>query len=518
LVTFKIKGFPVPVLEKTYFQFTLSLLSLIFVIIIAGLLLARWVYWGKMHGTYQLIWGLSFIAFSSVPAGLLLEALGFEFADLQNPLIFFIYRQGMIVWAMGMWYGLVEVVLVYHTHRKYFQFIPTIIIGIESELIFMFGLFIIQNIELTMYAFLFLIFIPVSFSISYLWFLYYKKNTLQGQNKNAVLLLWFGFFWMGICYAAWGPWHFSELRYIYFVWYGLFLLSLIAIFIGFLLLQYAQDYDNKTWRQYFLQAAHGEPIQQNMSEHTIKQTILRETHEFQAIFRHELQNSLINISGFLKLIKTRLQMGTEEQEENLMQYLPRIESNVQLAMQILEDFKSLERLETRTLLMKAEKFFIFEMLKELLDTSRTQIKNQKFIINIPERDIECYGDKLYIQLAIRNVLANAIKYIDPNLGIIWMTAEFNEKKGTVQILIEDNGPGIPEDLKNVLFKKFSAKNTKFATHGLGIGLFLAKSILKHHGGEINCLHSTEERTGARFEIFLPTKIKNNQHFQLLMLF
>ena len=76
--------------------------------------------------------------------------------------------------------------------------------------------------------------------------------------------------------------------------------------------------------------------------------------------------------------------------------------------------------------------------------------------------------------------------------------EFREEK-CVRILIRDNGPGIPETIRDKVLQPFFT--TKKGTQGTGLGLSISNDIVKAHGGELKVL--TEENQGSTFEIVLP---------------
>jgi signal transduction histidine kinase len=69
----------------------------------------------------------------------------------------------------------------------------------------------------------------------------------------------------------------------------------------------------------------------------------------------------------------------------------------------------------------------------------------------------------------------------------------------IRITITDNGPGIPDDIKDKIFQPFFT--TKPTGQGTGLGLSLSYDIVKAHGGELNCSSTTEN--GTKFIIKLP---------------
>lgn len=106
-------------------------------------------------------------------------------------------------------------------------------------------------------------------------------------------------------------------------------------------------------------------------------------------------------------------------------------------------------------------------------------------------DIEVYADPLF-EKVIFNLFENAIRYGGPALS--WVRVSANEEQGCLTIAIEDNGPGIPEEDKQYLFRKGFGKHT-------GLGLFLSREILAITGLSIR--ETGVPGKGARFEILVP---------------
>jgi signal transduction histidine kinase len=81
-------------------------------------------------------------------------------------------------------------------------------------------------------------------------------------------------------------------------------------------------------------------------------------------------------------------------------------------------------------------------------------------------------------------------------GILVTTGKEN---GNIEISVKDNGPGIPENIRQKIFQPFFT--TKPAGQGTGLGLSLSYDIIKAHGGEIKV--TSENGNGTRFTIYLP---------------
>lgn len=102
-----------------------------------------------------------------------------------------------------------------------------------------------------------------------------------------------------------------------------------------------------------------------------------------------------------------------------------------------------------------------------------------------------------LERALANVVSNACKYG----GRVWVSAE--ERQGSFNIFVDDNGPGIPEAQRDEVFRPFHrlepSRNSK--TGGIGLGLAIAKDAVHGHGGEISL--STSPHGGLRVCIRLP---------------
>lgn len=225
-VTRNPRGFEIPALKESYILFAPSFASLILIYYIGFYLLYRYHLKpiSRNERLYQLSWGVSFLVYGLLFIGLSFQAFGFKFADMTKPEIFFIWRLPMIFWVSGMWIGTASL----FTDNRKLIFSSGIFIDVTGLAWFVYGLLIIKNIEQTMYGFLFWLFIPMCFIIAYIWWQYSRD-----MHVTSALMIAIGFGLMGISYAAWAPWHFSDLLYIYFIFYQLFIVSISFILAGF---------------------------------------------------------------------------------------------------------------------------------------------------------------------------------------------------------------------------------------------------------------------------------------------
>jgi two-component system sensor histidine kinase KdpD len=107
-------------------------------------------------------------------------------------------------------------------------------------------------------------------------------------------------------------------------------------------------------------------------------------------------------------------------------------------------------------------------------------------------------DAVLIERLLCNLLENAAKYT-PAGSLIEIGTTTGPK--TVDVWIEDNGPGLPPGKEEQIFKKFERGQKESPTPGVGLGLAICRAIVEAHGGNIHA--ANREVGGARFVFTLP---------------
>ena len=109
------------------------------------------------------------------------------------------------------------------------------------------------------------------------------------------------------------------------------------------------------------------------------------------------------------------------------------------------------------------------------------------------RGITVHGDSHAVRTAVENVAANALEalHIRGTGGTLEFRVE--QRNGVVALLIRDDGPGIPEQLKPELFSPFASGHS-----GTGLGLAIARALARASGGDLVCEHSAPGNTTFRF--------------------
>ncbi|MFD2037166.1 two-component regulator propeller domain-containing protein [Belliella marina] len=136
-------------------------------------------------------------------------------------------------------------------------------------------------------------------------------------------------------------------------------------------------------------------------------------------------------------------------------------------------------------------------------------KKINYTLNMPEGKIYLTFDPEQLEKVFFNLLSNSFKHIPPHFGSI--TLSVIESMNHVEIKIQDNGEGIPENEAKRIFDRFyQIENLHKQTNkfGTGIGLALSKGIIEAHGGEIRV-----ESQPERGSVFCVKLYKGNRHFK-----
>lgn len=241
------------------------------------------------------------------------------------------------------------------------------------------------------------------------------------------------------------------------------------------------------------------------AEDKIKNALQREKElsdlktKFLSMVSHEFKTPL---SGILTSTMLARKYKLEEQQEKREKHFNIITNKVHYLDTILNDFFSIERMESGKVNYKFTTFSLNKLMNEVVYNANITLKNSQEI-RYPKdmKDINMHQDEKILELVLSNLLNNAIKYSPENTIIDF---EIELDKGNIIFTVKDQGIGIPEkDQKHIFERYFRAENA-LLDQGTGIGLNIAKAHLKNLGGSIR--FTSKEGMGSTFIVELP-KIK-----------
>lgn len=219
-----------------------------------------------------------------------------------------------------------------------------------------------------------------------------------------------------------------------------------------------------------------------------------ERKEFMSSVSHDLRTPITSIAGFVEGMLD----GTIP-AQNHAHYLEIVKQETHRLQNLVKTmFESSLFSEKAELNMTV--FDINELIKEDVIGLESLLaeKNLSVQTDFLEEDdgrLMVIGDREAISRVIYNILANAIRFT-PQDGVIALTTRFAPHTRQIEVVIDDNGPGIPENETNYVFDRFYKVDKSRTAAGSGLGLYICRTILAAHGQKIYAARS--DMGGARF--------------------
>lgn len=223
--------------------------------------------------------------------------------------------------------------------------------------------------------------------------------------------------------------------------------------------------------------------------------------EFVANVSHELRTPLTSISGFVETLRWQ---DLSEDERN--KSIDIIEFETERLKRLINNLLSLSEIENIKTVRKYYSLNVEEILKDVINLLLPNAQNKnidlQLIIDIKLNNI--VGDRDWMKQVLVNLIDNSIKYTNEN-G--WVNVRCSNVNKGIEIIVEDNGIGIPKEDIDRVFERFYRvdKSRKTKSNSNGIGLAIVKNIVKEFGGKIDV--ESELGKGSKFILFLPSEMK-----------
>jgi signal transduction histidine kinase len=231
---------------------------------------------------------------------------------------------------------------------------------------------------------------------------------------------------------------------------------------------------------------------QQLKEHMMRSERLASMATLTAGMAHQLGNHLNAIKGYAALLERQL----AGRESGVTADLEAIAREVRAAAALLERTQELGRTRHGVRL----DFSLGELLRSVREMASLAASGRSVHIGLelPEQEVSMLGDPELLGEALFNLVMNGIQAM-PHGGELWLRASQRERR--VIIAVEDEGEGIPEEIRSRIFDPFFTM--KPVGEGTGLGLAIANHIIELHDGEIEV--RSEVGKGTIFEVSLPLK-------------
>lgn len=209
---------------------------------------------------------------------------------------------------------------------------------------------------------------------------------------------------------------------------------------------------------------------------------------------HDLRTPMASIQSFVEA----LQDDVIRDEQTFSRYLDTIRQETRRLSGLIDDLFQLSRLQAGTETFSPERCHLEDLFLEILQsyTLRLEEKDLEVVVRIPDAISAAAIMPSKIKRVLSNLLENAIRY-SPRGGSIKLAAE-DTGNAMLMISVEDEGEGIAEMEREMIFERFyrTDKSRSRESGGAGLGLAISKSLVELHGGTIGVDSSLGR--GSRF--------------------
>ncbi|MZR15234.1 HAMP domain-containing protein [Maritimibacter sp. DP07] len=226
--------------------------------------------------------------------------------------------------------------------------------------------------------------------------------------------------------------------------------------------------------------------------------------QFAADVAHEIKNPLASLRS---AVGTLRMARKDEQRERLLDV---IDHDVRRLDRLVSDISNASRLDSELVKEEEEAFDLIKMIRNLTEYlgHEAEGKGVDFISDLPGTPIVIHGLEARLAQVFVNLITNALSFCEEGDAIrVWARHRDNR----VLVVVEDTGPGIPEEALTKIFNRFYSERPEgqFGNNS-GLGLAISKQIVEAHGGVIwaenirpTDADITSDPLGARFVVGLP---------------
>jgi len=245
----------------------------------------------------------------------------------------------------------------------------------------------------------------------------------------------------------------------------------------------------------------GPPQFQVMRDETEVESTRRLRDTVLANITHEFRTPLTAQLASIELLRDRLgELKTEEARDLVLS----LERGTLRLTQLIDNLLESVRIDAGHDSIRRQEVALEEVVDEAVDLASPllALREQTLDVDLPYPLPQIRGDAPRLVQVFVNLLANSSKFAPSGTRI---SVGGETRASTVVLWVEDEGPGLPPDSGDRLFERFMrSPGEEPRESGMGLGLFIVKSIVERHGGRVEA-HDREGRTGTRMCVILPVE-------------
>lgn len=227
------------------------------------------------------------------------------------------------------------------------------------------------------------------------------------------------------------------------------------------------------------------------------------TEAFAADVTHELKNPLASLRSAVEGLGSVRDRALQER------LLAIVRDDVHRLDRLISDISDASRLDAQLSRAKFEPVDLGAMLEAILALRADRGIDHDVRLRFDHQggqDLVVSGEGARLERVFENLIDNAVSF-SPDNGVVSIAATV--KDGKLDLRFEDEGPGVPEDAREAIFRRFHSirpAREDFGRHS-GLGLAIARTIVEAHGGTIHVESREDRLSGARFVVRLPLAVR-----------
>ena len=222
----------------------------------------------------------------------------------------------------------------------------------------------------------------------------------------------------------------------------------------------------------------------------------KELQEFAYAASHDLQEPLRKVTTFAGLLESEY---GDKLDDDGRAYVERMSAAGMRMSQLLRDLLEFSRVSTHV--QPARSVDVDDAAKLAINDLEIQLQEVGGRVDV-RADVSVVSDPAQVQLLLRNLIGNALKFHRPDVPPE-VSVEAFENDQNVHIVVADNGIGFDLRYIDKIFAPFQRLHGRSAYSGTGMGLAIVRRIVERHGGRIDVESTVGE--GSRFEVVLPIR-------------
>jgi signal transduction histidine kinase len=270
-------------------------------------------------------------------------------------------------------------------------------------------------------------------------------------------------------------------------------LSVALIFIGLFLIKK----ENKDYQAEILNS--NEELYRYTQEIEKQKEELAELNNLKSklfsVISHDLRTPLYGLRNLFKSVE-QYDLPAEE----IKVLIPDVVKDLHYTTDLMENLLQWAKSQMKGESLSPQLIDMNKLIHDVQQIVRLQAENkQVYLKTKADKPVYIYADKEMIEVVLRNLISNAIKFTPKEGQVI---IDIKEEDELIEVLVSDTGTGMSEEAKNKLFgdEHFTTKGTSNES-GTGLGLMICKEFLKKNGGDIHV--ESELGKGSTFAFTLP---------------